>query len=993
MNSNNNLHFHNVPQIFQTEDEDQPNCEYYNIDDLNSLYKSNPNSLLRIYHVNIRSLHANADEFVQFVNSCDFKFDVYVLSEIWAGNIQFYQNLLPGYTLYYNTPVNCRAGGVAFYVADTFTVELQDNLKVTSQHFELLCINLSCNKIKSKYSICGVYRHPGSPVNDFTENVCSILSQLPPSRKCIFVGDCNIDIKHYSTCNSTKLYVDDLISLNYLPLVFLPTRVTHNTETIIDHVFCNFVQQCTLKSGIITTDYTDHMSNFLFVMDNINQISIDRPLIRIYSTKNFNDFYLKLNAISWANVYQDTNPNSAFNTFYDTFYSTFNECFPLIKASRSWVKNKGWVTPALKKSIQTKSRLYKLWVKNKNAVTENNYKIYANILKKVIKKAKTEFNKSIFNNRVSNAKSMWKQINRVFSKNAPKSSNNNMPTIIHNNKDLKDDKEKADAFSEYFASVGENLAKNIPSSTVSYTNYLPVPNPNSIYLDDISYEELLASIISLKNSKSTGPDDLSCFIIKSARVYIIEPLLHIFNLSISQGIFPDKLKVARICPIFKKGEKKYCSNYRPIALTSTFGKLLEKIIYKRMLSFLNKYNLIYEYQFGFRENYSTSLALIEVMNMINTECKNNYVLGIFIDLQKAFDTVNHKILFEKLYNLGIRGKLLNWIKSFLSDRYIFTKINKSTSGNYLINCGVPQGCVLSSLLFLLYINDFKYAIDQKLRLFADDSNIFIISNNLQELFRLGNETLKAINTWLSANQLSLNTSKSNYMIFKLKDEDKEFIQSNNLNLSLNNVNLTKTSNTKYLGMIINDELNWKDHISELMTKLKSYNGIFYKYRNYLSEWTGRSIYFALILSKILYGIELYGISKANVIHPLEITCNKLLRNLQNVHYRYPTKDLYSNYNTLPVSVLFHFTLCKLMFKCVHTPSSMPPVICNKLCFNRNIHSYSTRNRNDFHFLNSDIHSDPLTIATHIWNKLPVNIKFCTNYNQFIKLLRVHFQSR
>ena len=216
---------------------------------------------------------------------------------------------------------------------------------------------------------------------------------------------------------------------------------------------------------------------------------------------------------------------------------------------------------------------------------------------------------------------------------------------------------------------------------------------------------MLNQISNLNTNKSCGHDSINPRIIKDYKHYLCIPLSYLFNASLKNGVVPDKFKLAKVVPLFKKGEHNSTSNYRPISLLNIYNKLFEKLIYKRLYSFFEKNNILYNYQFGFRKNHSTSMALLELVD----ECyanldKNNIILGIYFDLQKAFDTVNHDVLLNKLYNYGIRGIMFNWIKNYLYNRKQYTVVNNISSDVETINCGVPQGSVLGPLLFLVYIN-------------------------------------------------------------------------------------------------------------------------------------------------------------------------------------------------------------------------------------------------------------------------------------------------
>ena len=412
-----------------------------------------------------------------------------------------------------------------------------------------------------------------------------------------------------------------------------------------------------------------------------------------------------------------------------------------------------------------------------------------------LKKSKKQYYADYFASNINNTKKTWDGIREIVNlkKNHTKTSQ-----LIIGGKIIDDDQELATNFNEFFVNVEPSTENTIPKVPNIPTKFLKNRNQINFAIAHISNEEILDIIKSLEN-KSTGPTSIPLKLLTLIPDLIIVPFAYIINMSLQTGEYPDLLKMVKVIPIHKGGSSQDVNNYRPISLLSIFDKLIEKLMHKRLYSFLEKNNILFRNQFGFRKNNSTVYALAQITEMIKVSIdKGKFGCGIFIDPRKAFDTVNHEILLMKLEH-GIRDNVLNCFQSYFSNRKQYVSINGESSEPLEINCSVPQGSVLGPLLFLLHINDLPN-ISKVLDfyLFADDTSIYYESNSIQDLEKTINKELNKLYLWLNVNRLSLNIDKTNYIIFHPYNKPMK----QRITIKINNKAINEKEFIKYLGVFI-----------------------------------------------------------------------------------------------------------------------------------------------------------------------------------------------
>ena len=365
----------------------------------------------------------------------------------------------------------------------------------------------------------------------------------------------------------------------------------------------------------------------------------------------------------------------------------------------------------------------------------------------------------------NNIRKTWGVINALIGRSNDKSSISE--TLKINNQDTTDHKDIAEGFCDFFTNIGTEFANKIPSAKFKYDYYMRRRNQSSIFMAPTDHYEITKIITSLKSKNSSGHDNINSKFLKLIKQDIISPLVILFNKSLETGVVPDLMKLAEIIPIYKSKNKTLLNNYRPISLLPIFSKLMEKIVHIRLYNFLMSKHICYNSQYGFRKHHATTHAIHEfVDNTVSAFDNKLLTLSVFLDLSKAFDTIDHNILLKKLDWYGIRGKALDWFRSYLTDRKQYVKYNNTKSSIKTLPCGVPQGSVLGPLLFIIYTNDLPNCLKvTKTILFADDTTIFLSSQNKQFLYESVNKDLHSLNEWFQTNKLSLNVSKTNYVLF------------------------------------------------------------------------------------------------------------------------------------------------------------------------------------------------------------------------------------
>lgn len=894
------------------------NIKCANIGELNNkLDGSEKNNILAVSFNAQSCANLSAfDDIKYFLGKCKKRIDIVIISETWFKADQCGLYEMRGYKAIHDCRKGRRGGGLSMYI--------HNNWNICDAQLGILD---TCNSIKAsivsrnattKLTAVGIYRPPlfdSTNTKKFLQSFEDLLSSTVTDC-CLIGGDMNIDVDKNNSL--VRNYNHLILSYGFRICNSNTTRTDSGTR--IDHIIANFSGNHDITIATVASSFSDHEILVAAAAMDRQDTELD-----CRQRRSFTD-YDKMRS-ELVRVLQSQYPvNSDVNTQYGFIKNSIlnskriSTTLTLLSPRHSstscpWIDNCP-VICTLKREKQQAWRRYKRSNRS-NLNIRDKLKRLTNLINAAKSKAKATYFHDQFA-QCSNSKQTWKTISNVLQIKGKKESICQVKIGVNTTSNKN---EIANEAAYHFATVGNKLANRIAKHPNDHPNKLCTLTTctNSIFMNPTDENEVKNLILSLDGKKARGIDGVDANTLKQCANEVAPVLADLINICIAQGQYPDELKVARVIPIHKSGRKDDLDNYRPISVLPMMNKIVERIIYNRLVHFLDRNKFFHHAQFGFRKGMSTRLATSEIINRMYIEMdKKRAASGLFMDLSKAFDCVSHPILIHKLERAGIRGNALSLCESYFQARKIIVEIDDERSHEHVVTLGVGQGSILGPLFYLIYVNDIgKLQLTGNLSLFADDTAIFYYGPTHEHNKIAIQRDMSVIEEYYRLNGLTSNRSKTQFIHFGNRRGNLNPVDS----IQCNETVIFEANTVKYLGLVLDNRLNWKPHIDRTSSKIAGPIGMITKLSAFLPTKILLLIYFSLVHSHLSYLTIIWACARRRHRRPAEVLQNRALRRCLKKNNRFNTMHLYQQCNVLPLRGIRDLQLCQCIRNTLATPTN------------------------------------------------------------------------
>ena len=920
--------------------------------------------------VNIRSLNKNIDQLRKIVN--ELRPNVISLCEIFKPHAGFVG--INGYhKIIMKNRIGKNGGGVALMIKKSHNFVMYEKINSLKLN-KIEAIAVKINLDGKDHVVVSVYRPPGAKMEETFSDLDKILNQID-KEEIVITGDVNIDI---STKNRmSDKYIEKLLNQNLFQAIRAPTRITKDSETCIDHVITNKIELEAIVTHFCPADHQVTLSLWgkksksHFNKENVNS---KKEINKIHYEKSIENIF-KINWKKWINENDKKDSDQMFDSFHQTIQQCIQNESKKVKINKKKVPVMPWINKNILKQKQELDKVRKKFIKRKTEDNERNYKKMKSNYNMTLKNAKNNYYGERLKLANKDAKEMWKVINQILQR---KTKADDITKVVFNGIEQTDKTIVANAFSDYYKHSAVKRIQEIKSND-NFREFLRENDKrvNTFKLHKMTPDEVWSLIKQIQPKCSSGFDNIPTKIMTKSAAALVSPLTLIINKIFESSKFPETLKLSKITPVHKKNEFEP-QNFRPVCQQCCWSKIIEKAAYQQ----LRIYNITQfddKFQFAYKENHSCLHPILLTRHLIERELqRKRYVLLLMVDMSIAFETIDtSEILPEKLKFYGADKGTVDFFKSFFCKRSHYTEWKGEKSENVkLFDYSIVQGSVLGPPIFNFYTMDLENVSDCSTIRFADDINFIISDPDPNELIKKANEVLKNLQRYMNANKLLINKTKTSYMMIKKAPKNVKITEK----LKLDEMEVGEVNSAKFLGIIIDNNLNFKEQFNQLKEKVSDGVRALMCTRNILNYKAKMLLYHAAIKSHLDYCSIAYfdklGIGQINELYALQ---KQAVRLIFRARKRSHTSKLFKLSEIIPVTRQYEIESIKFVSKYQNELTCSTQPLAIRELFAKISESRTRQNSNMIKIPNEYKKGHCMYNLIDNWNKCKNDYKLAGNY--------------